>query len=230
MSATLDPVDILALLEETPYHEAELVEALGVSARVVRVALKALKRAGQVKRTGEVGKWALTSYVAPIGRKPQVDRQALRLALLAALAAKPLRTAALVAAMPGFSRTNIRVEADLMVKAGKLQHVGASRTARWALPGVVLAAPAKPKSSTPASSLLGDQGTKIYPAARATIGESDATVITKKKAKPSDDSWWTPFAAPDADRDAFSAAAARRNAEMLEKSSTWKQQRAQVNL
>lgn len=64
----LDPADVLALLEEHPYDQVELAGVLGVPITVVRRTLKALKRGGQVKRVGGEKKWALASYVAPVGR------------------------------------------------------------------------------------------------------------------------------------------------------------------
>jgi hypothetical protein len=67
MSA-IDGDDLLAVLEERPYLEEELVALAGVSADVIRFALKQLARAKKVKRVGTERRWALATYQAPLER------------------------------------------------------------------------------------------------------------------------------------------------------------------
>lgn len=67
MSA-IDPADVLALLEEKPYLEEELVALFGVPANIVRFVLKGLYADHQVRRVGTERRWALASYVAPLAR------------------------------------------------------------------------------------------------------------------------------------------------------------------
>lgn len=62
MSA-IDPLDVLALLEEKPYTEAELLELFETSPQILAFTLKALKRNGRVTRVG--GRWALSTVQAP---------------------------------------------------------------------------------------------------------------------------------------------------------------------
>lgn len=59
---TIDPLDILALLEEKPYTEAELLELFEASPQILAFTLKALKRNGRVTRVG--GRWALSTVQA----------------------------------------------------------------------------------------------------------------------------------------------------------------------
>jgi len=68
MSAVVDPLDVLAVLEERPYLEDELVALFDVPWNVLRFVLKGLSTAGQVKRVGTERKWALSSYQAPVQR------------------------------------------------------------------------------------------------------------------------------------------------------------------
>jgi len=133
MSRTLDPADILALLEEQPYLEADLAALMEVSPDVLHGALRILMRSGQVKRVGMAQQWALASFDAKAGRRPVLDREACRLAILGALAGGPLPTSAIVAAVSSFSRTAIKAECEGLHRAGTLQHLGRSRWATWAL-------------------------------------------------------------------------------------------------
>jgi hypothetical protein len=77
----IDQNDVLALLEAGPQAQADLTIWLShvalddeTNARLVRHELNRMKRAGQIKRVGEVGRLALASYVAPIGRPPNPDK------------------------------------------------------------------------------------------------------------------------------------------------------------
>jgi hypothetical protein len=67
MSA-IDPLDVLAILEERPYLEEELVALFGAPAGVVRFVLKGLYRSSRVKRVGTERRWALATYQAPLER------------------------------------------------------------------------------------------------------------------------------------------------------------------
>lgn len=60
---TVDPTDVLALLEEKPYTEAELLALFETSPQILRFTLKALKRDGQVKQVDT--RWALASHIVP---------------------------------------------------------------------------------------------------------------------------------------------------------------------
>lgn len=138
---TLDPADVLALLEEKPYHDDELVACLEVPPDVLRFTMKALKRDGKVKRVGVDSKWALASYVAQAGRPVTVDRDACRLAIKHALAAGPLATTA-IQARTGYSETVIKEECARLLELLEIQHFGNSRSSRWALPDYQPPAPA----------------------------------------------------------------------------------------
>lgn len=70
MSA-VDPLDVLALLEEKPYTEAELRALFGTSSQILTFTLKALKRDGQVRQLAD-RRWTL----APAPTAPVVDRRA----------------------------------------------------------------------------------------------------------------------------------------------------------
>lgn len=74
MSA-IDPLDVLAILEERPYLEEELVTLFGAPADVVRFVLKGLFRSNQVKRVGAERRWALASYQAP-AQRPHLTKPA----------------------------------------------------------------------------------------------------------------------------------------------------------
>lgn len=60
---TLDPLDVLAILEERPYTEAELLALFETSRQILTFTLKALKRDGRVTHVGS--RWALHTVPAP---------------------------------------------------------------------------------------------------------------------------------------------------------------------
>jgi hypothetical protein len=66
--SAIDNDDLLAVLEERPYLEEELVALAGVPADVIRFALKQLHHAHKVKRVGAERRWALAAYQAPMER------------------------------------------------------------------------------------------------------------------------------------------------------------------
>lgn len=77
MANSINPDDVLALLEDGPKAQSDLIIWLSridlpdeANERLVRHGLNRLKREGHIKRVGIVGKWALASYVAPNGRPP----------------------------------------------------------------------------------------------------------------------------------------------------------------
>lgn len=247
----VDRADILAILEERPYHQAELEETLGASSVVVKFTLKAMKREGLLKRVGTEQKWALTSFVAPVGRKPRVDRPACRHAIVAALEGRTYPTEVLVE-LTGYSRNVVKNETMLMLEAGELQHTGTGRASKWSLPGftVVAATPApritrakqidEPDTDDVDDELEPDEGAPdpdaeviadIPPAPERgqRLGAGGRRIYapgTRQKAAPrtvkpgSEPAWWVQHAAADAPRDGFSTAAAARDAEMRETSST----------
>lgn len=60
---TVDPLDVLALLEEKAYTEAELLALFETSRQILTFTLKALKRDGRVIHVGS--RWALRTIQAP---------------------------------------------------------------------------------------------------------------------------------------------------------------------
>lgn len=193
---TINPADVLALLEEKPYHAQELVEAFGVSADVVRFTLKAMKRDGALKQIGTDQRWALASYVASAGRRPVLDRQACRAAILVALAGGPLPTRIIVE-RSRFNRTAVKDELDALLQAGQIAHLGAARWSQWALPSWTPPPPAPAKAARKAQAviavrdtLLGEGGRRLYPKS------TDAAGAPLRQAKPvnvpgdTPPSWW----------------------------------------
>src|SRR5262245_47617899 len=90
----IPPDDILIVLEEGPKASVQLAEVFGCPRIAVVRVLQGLQRAGQVKRTRTMKDWALVSFQPKPGahKRPQVDHEACRAALLEQLQAGPLPT------------------------------------------------------------------------------------------------------------------------------------------
>jgi biotin operon repressor len=133
-TAAIEAADILALLEDGPHSQAELVAWLEQPAAVVRFLLKAMQRDGVLKKVGLEKKWALVSYEATNGRPIVVDHKARHAAILACLVDGPLSTQQLMDRLKE-SRKIISFECGRLLKGAKVQRVRLGRyEVVWALP------------------------------------------------------------------------------------------------
>jgi hypothetical protein len=221
--SSVDRADILAVLEEQPYAFTDLAEGFGVSADAMRAMLKVMKRDGLLKQVGTAQQWALASFVADTGRRPTLDRDAIRTAILAAVAGGPTPTHAIVDAS-GFSRTTVKGELEALLGSGQLQHLGVGRGAAWALASWVapvpepddvdeaIASDAEDLDDLDAAAAADDEEDlplvhqrergqrRLYPAGTRQAATSRTTT------KPGDDpAWWVGL-----DRDQFAVVAAKR--------------------
>jgi hypothetical protein len=123
--------DVVALLEDGPHHEHELIAWLGRPADLVRHELKRLQIGGVLKRIGTDRQWALCEAAVPIA-KP-ADARDVNLEILAALTAGPCEATALADLLVVGQTTIIRHLRDELEPACAVKRVGAGNQTRWAL-------------------------------------------------------------------------------------------------
>lgn len=218
----LDPATALAVLEEQPYSSDDLAALLTLERDAVHRLLLGLQREGRVKRVGSAQRWALPAYVAPTGRKPQVDRVACRAAIHRVLAGTALATEDLVL-RTGYGKNVIKHECGLLFEAGALSHFGVGRGSRWSLPGYV--APVVP-APAPIEHFRVPPPSASSARPFQTHAARDVAAATEKRAARADGStsWWASFADPTLPREAFTAAAQSRDAEMCATNQAWRRQ------
>jgi hypothetical protein len=228
-SAVFDPAVVLALLEGEPQSTAELAALLELPADTVRRGCLGMARERSIKRVGEAQRWALYAYVAPVGRRPSVNRDECRAAIRRLLDGTALSTEALMV-RTGYSKNVVKLECALMQQAGQLTHFGKGRGSCWCLPGY----------RRPDALSLTGQGVpgvkrKPTPEQRMRQGSSSGTVPAAVFHAPkvktpidAEGSWWVAGAQPDAPREVFTTAAQHRDADMCTKSAAWRR-RGQPN-
>lgn len=202
--------EVLALLEDGPHPEAELLEWLGLTALALRPTLTDLKRLGLVKRVGTKQDWALASYVTHAGRKWSVDLDTCVVAIATALRPHPLSTEQLVA-LTGYKKHVLKHQCARLVTAGTLCRSGVGRASRWSLAGhpTVPRDTVRPTVARP-------------PRLDAPLLRQLTPIVTT--VKPTDPpSWWV---TAQQTRESFAAAARQRDLEM-QSNAQWRQQSVQ---
>lgn len=244
---------IVALLEERPYSTIDLAIALELPSGMHQVCAQ-LARDGTIKRLvdgrwAHPSPAGDTAPPPPGALRNHIDGDA----VLAQLQAGPIGCTA-IAKVLGVGKKAVQNRLDVLAAAGAVRSVGQHTGLRWVLASWTAPPPAPPKPigrprtrptveevvelddpddavdeaadpdaaivdellERPRNERLGEGSHRLYPA-------GTRQVPVKKLRAAEDPAWWCQHAAVD-QRDAFAAAAAKRNAEMCAKSQTWRSQ------
>lgn len=128
--------EILAILAAGPHDQDHLVKLLGCLPAALRAALRHLKAAGQIKRTGVKAKWALAAYTAKAGRRLDPDPPDLAEQIAAFLTDGP-KSAVSIGTAFGWSKTTTQRRLTDLSRQRAIKLVGRGRMALWALPSYV---------------------------------------------------------------------------------------------